>query len=364
MHYPTQTYPFRAISYKKINENWQLLYDTIIDNYIATVDKNNYIWFGHWLLNGGLSRYDPNTDEWNIKHWNGYRGVIGALGIDGNNIKWTYNQYNTIIALDAVGNEIEFSVPGLSRPEQGGYEFAFDTQNRVWLGSSGGLVMLDYNNTITDQSDDTYRIFPYQEITSVAVDMRDRVWCTTTSGIILFKDSSFSIFDTTKVTRVKSDLWGNIWFLTINSLLKYNIYTKEWGSYNSENSRIIPNVENDDKFFRWLFIDDHRGFLLISTKEGISQFFYKIVAPESLSEIRIYPNPFIARDHQVITFESLPTNAVIKIYTIDGKFVTELTPNINFAGVRWQPNLLKSGIYLVLIRAGDNTQIAKFAVIR
>lgn len=379
LHYPTQTYNYRTISYKKTGEDWQLLYDTIIDNYIAAVDKNNYIWFGHWLLNGGLSRYDPQNNTWNAKTWTGLRGAIGALGVDNNDVKWIYNQYEyrPIMAIDVNGNEVEFSIEGVLSPSQGGYEFAFDSQNRVWLGASTvGLVMIDYNNTLSDFSDDTYKIFrqglPGQEVNSVAVDAQNRVWCATVEGAAVLEGDTFKYYNidnspnllSNNIKRIRTDSWGNVWFLCTNGLSQYNIYNKEWFSYASEKSKIIPNIENDDKFYRWLFIDEQRGFLLISTKEGISQFNYNVSAPESLVNIRIYPNPFIVSEHRVITFDSLPTSAVIKIYTIEGKFITELTPNRNFGGIRWEPDRLQSGIYFAVVRTDNKTQIAKFAIIR
>ncbi len=364
IHYPTQTYNFKIVSYKKSTEDWQYLSDTLVDSYFAVADNNNNIWFGHWSLNSGLSRYNPQNNEWQIKTWNGFRGVIGALGIDNNDTKWTYNQYNTIIALDSAGAEMEFSIPGLSRPEQPGYEFAFDQDNRVWLGFSGGLVMIDYNNTLFNVSDDNYQIYPFQEITSVAIDANNQIWCASTEGILKLENNSLYIFDTTRVKRVKCDDWGNVWFLTINTLLRYNIYTKQWKPYTQENCKIIPNIDNDDKFYRWLYIDKNNGCLLIATKEGISQFNYSVSVSESLSQIRIYPNPFIVKEHQIMTFDNLPQNSKIKIYSIEGKFIIELAVNKNFGGVRWQPKNLYSGIFLAVIKTDKKTQIAKFAVIR
>jgi hypothetical protein len=134
--------------------------------------------------------------------------------------------------------------------------------------------------------------------------------------------------------------------------------------YTSENSGLIPNIENDSKFYEWLSINEQQEFLLIGTKEGISQFFYKIPAPESLSQIRIYPDPFIYNEHQIITFDSLPKNSIIKIYSIEGKLITELNQLSGYTGVRWEPNSIASGIYLVVVTSGKKTRIAKFAVVR
>jgi len=375
MHYPSFTYNFKKISYKQSKENWQIIFDTILNAQVGAIDKENNAWFGHWALDAGVSKYDHLINMWSAQIWSGYRGVIGALGVDNNDIKWTYNQYHTIIAVDDVGNEIEFSIPALSQPDQGGYEFAFDLQNRVWLAAPDGLVMIDYNNTLYDQSDDTYRIYrqglPAQNITSVSIDVENKIWCATAQGAAKLEGDLFHMYNTNnssiladKVIRLKTDSLGNVWFLCPNGLSQYNIYTKDWVSYTSENSGLIPNDENDDKFYQWLSVNEKQGFLLISSKEGISQFFYRIPSTESLSQIFIYPNPFIISEHEVITFDSVPKGAVIKIYTLDGKFIDKLAANYNFSGIRWRPYQLSSGIYFAVITIDNKTQIAKFAIIR
>jgi len=378
-HFSLNNWGNKTISYKDQSGEWRKLRDTLINSNICVIDKNNCAWFGHWALDGGVSCYNPNRDSWQAVMWTAshYRNVIGALGIDRHDVKWCYNQYNTIIAIDSGWRDtVEFNISGLSRPEREiPYEFAFDSQNRVWLGTSVGLVMIDYNNTLADFSDDSNEIFrqglPEQEINSLTVDAEGHVWCATVQGAVLFRGDSSTIYNTSNspilsdnVKRIKSDRWGNLWFLYSEGLSKYNIYTKSWINYNRENSQLIANIDNDDKFYRWLFIDESRGFLLISTKEGISQFFYTPTPLESLSEIIIYPNPFIVNRHQVITFDSLPINALVKIYTLEGKLITEFKSNNTFAGARWTPGNLATGVYLAVVSTDGKSKIAKFAIIR
>lgn len=368
MHYPVG---YKTVSRKTVSGNWQLLNDTIANNYVATVDNNNCIWFGHWILNGGLSCYNPANQSWQAKIWSGLKGVVGALGIDNYQVKWFHNQANTIIAVDNQNNIYEFTIPGLARPERHGYELVFDSQNRMWLGSSSGLVMFDYNNTFANVSDDIYQFIPYYEINSVAIDSRNRVWCATDQGAAVLDGDTFRIYNinntqnilSNQMIRIRTDSWGGVWMLCSQGLIYYNIYSKQWHNYTSSNSSIIANEENDDKFYQWLFIDESNGNLLISTKEGISQYSYRVLPPPILTQVKIYPNPYISSQHEVITFDSLPNNAKVRVYGLEGDFICELSPNVNYSAARWSPKYLPTGVYIALVIAGDKRQIVKFAII-
>lgn len=374
-HYPVS---YKTISRKSIDDYWEPLCDTIANSYVAFIDNNNCIWFGHWVLNGGLSCYQPAYQTWQAKTWIGLKGVVGAFGIDKNQVKWVHNQNNTIIAMDSVGQLVipEFIIPGLSRPERHGYEINFDSQNRVWLGSSTGLVMIDYNNTLYDISDDNYRIFNAglqepKEINSITIDVNKQIWCATDQGAAVLQRDSFRLYNTTnspqllsnKILRIKADMWGGVWMLCPLGLSYYNIYTKQWDSYTANNSKIIPNYDNDDKFYQWLDIDESRGKILIATKEGISQYCFRVAPVPILSAVKIYPNPYIKSQHNVITFDSLPLNARVKIYSLDGTLIQDLAVNPNYAAVRWLPRWLASGIYIAVITSGEKYQIMKFAVV-
>ncbi|MBS4016232.1 MAG: T9SS type A sorting domain-containing protein [Candidatus Latescibacteria bacterium] len=362
MHYPVS---YKAISKKLIDDQWQFIYDTIANSYVGLVDQNKCVWFGHWLLNGGLSCYDPTNQVWSAQTWTGLKGVVGAMGIDNNDVIWFHNQNNTIIAY-AQDSIYEFTIPGLSRPEKHGYEIVFDKDNQGWLCWSGGLVRFKYDNL----SNLSTQIFAYHEVISAAVDAKNNIWCATDQGATVVERDTFRIYNTAnsqilsnRINRIKADDWGGVWILSSQGLSRYDIFTKQWGHYTANNSGIIANEDNDDKFYQWLFIDQANGFLLVATKEGISQFHYRITPPSVLSQIRAYPNPFIKSQHSAITFDSLPADAKISIYNLVGELICELTPNTNFPGARWTPSNMPSGVYLALIVADGKRQVVKFAII-
>ncbi len=364
MHYPVGN---QIISLKKSNNNWQILLDSIANSYIAVIDNDNYIWFGHWILNGGLTRYDPINDSWLVKSWSGLKGVVGALGIDNNQVKWFHNQANTLIALtdDSV---YEFTIPGLSRPEKHGYELVFDRENTGWLGWSGGLLRIKYNDN--NLSDIVSKIYSYLEIMSLTVDLNNRVWCATNQGAVILEKDTFRTYNTTnsqilndKVVRIKSDKWGRVWMLHPQGLSSYDIFSNRWSHYTASNCGIIANEDNDEKFYQWLYVDEENGFLLIATKEGISQYNFQITSTTTLNRVRIYPNPFSKTIHSVITFDSLPQSAKIKIFDLQGNYICELLTNPIYCGVRWRPINIATGIYLALVTTPKEKLILKFAVV-
>lgn len=366
-HYPSFTYNFKTISYKKGNEYWQLLRDTLFDGWVCAIDKQNRLWIGHWAGSSGISCYNPETDSWFIKTWPGTRGVIGALGIDNNDTKWTYNQDNKIIAVTNSDSEYVFTVPGLSRPERHGYEFAFDSRNRVWLVAQEGIIMYDYNNTLGNPSDDIYKIYRVEServIKSIAIDTRDRVYIGTSQGLALLKDDEFQFFNTDNILRVRTDCQDRVWYLTKDGLSMFNPYTQEQKIYTKDNSRIIPNIEQDESFYQWLHIDNAHNRILIATKEGISQFQFQSGPPMQISEIKVFPNPFIVRQHQTLTFDNLPNQSIVRIYTLEGKLVATLIATLYSPLLRWEPHHLPAGIYWAHVTSPYGRGITKFAIVR
>src|SRR5277367_2054151 len=76
------------------------------------------------------------------------------------------------------------------------------------------------------------------------------------------------------------------------------------------------------------------------------------------SALRIYPNPWRKDKHNGIpmTFDRMPLNSTVKIFSISGHLVKTLIPNIDTA--TWDltndsGDKVASGIYVYLITTGD-----------
>lgn len=90
----------------------------------------------------------------------------------------------------------------------------------------------------------------------------------------------------------------------------------------------------------------------------------------SVKSIRAYPNPFRPGQpgYDELTFDQMPPNASIKVYTLTGALVAELTSDANGAAAWNVKNLsgenIASGVYYVLAEGEGGTKKTKVAIQR
>ncbi len=96
------------------------------------------------------------------------------------------------------------------------------------------------------------------------------------------------------------------------------------------------------------------------------------VPPSNLTSAAVYPNPYrptlTTHLNQGITFDNLPSNSSIQIYTIAGDLVKQL-PDNGSAQATWNAKNengqdAASGVYFVLIKGGGDTKTLKLAIQR
>jgi ligand-binding sensor domain-containing protein len=358
---------------------------------LAGRDSKNRLWFGcwwagdqHWSADSvaGVCRFSPADSTWRFYNWGNYSpmNVIGALAIDAYDRVWVchFNQ-EVVSAIDTTGELITIAS---SAPLFNARGIAFDSQNRVWIASrGGGLIMIDHKNTLTNTADDQLRIFttadglPSLEVTSVSVDPQDRVWFGTDKGLGLFDADRFHLYTGSNtnnglsadyVIRVKTDHWGDVWCLTTAGLSVYHPFENRWTSYLSQNSGLIPqaNFVND---YTGLWIDENRGMAFIGSKNGgVSQFRFQKPPVADLDSVSIHPNPFIpSSGHQRIIFDRLPNNALVRIYTLAGELIATIKADPNHRAQAWQPlPRIASGLYVAVISTPQTRRIKKIAIVK
>jgi hypothetical protein len=93
------------------------------------------------------------------------------------------------------------------------------------------------------------------------------------------------------------------------------------------------------------------------------------VPSDSVDRVFVYPNPVQPHDgHTVMNFTNLPPGADIRLYTLAGEMVKSLTADDTGRGM-WDVrnedgSKVASGVYLALIRHGDQKTTVKIAVER
>jgi subtilisin family serine protease len=89
----------------------------------------------------------------------------------------------------------------------------------------------------------------------------------------------------------------------------------------------------------------------------------------NLDHVRIYPNPFLADRHTMLTIGGLTEQAVVKIIDVEGRVLTTLEEIDGNGGVDWDTrdargNLAPSGVYLCYVTSGAQTTVTKFVIVR
>ncbi len=90
---------------------------------------------------------------------------------------------------------------------------------------------------------------------------------------------------------------------------------------------------------------------------------------DNLKNVYVYPNPCRASAGEHPTFANLTSSAVIRIYSMEGRFVRRLTEDNRDGGVTWdlrdeQGRAVPSGIYVFEVESGKKKKRGKFAVVR
>jgi hypothetical protein len=95
---------------------------------------------------------------------------------------------------------------------------------------------------------------------------------------------------------------------------------------------------------------------------------------DSLADVIVYPNPYkpnSALGHDKIIFDGLPVNSTVRIYTLRGKLLRELSSKIDAGQILWDAcddsgEKLVSDIYLYIVAAENmsSTKKGKLAIIR
>jgi hypothetical protein len=90
---------------------------------------------------------------------------------------------------------------------------------------------------------------------------------------------------------------------------------------------------------------------------------------DNLDRVLIYPNPFLADRHAMLTIAGVTERAVVKIIDVEGRVLATLEETDGNGGVDWDThdasgNRVPSGIYLCYVTSGKQTTVTKFVIIR
>jgi len=238
-----------------------------------------------------------------------------------------------------------------------------------------GLLDYNYNWTLENKEDDRITHYTSKDhhlsddaVTCANVDKDGVLWVGTSSGLDKF-DPDFERFRAIplpdplgpQVNDIVVDERNNKWIATSNGLGMINSKGEFVGVFTIFNSKICAN-----NVLR-LKIDKKTGDVWMGTDNGLSRFESGIGAPaEKLSQVVPFPNPFIIQNGtEMLTFDRLPYEAKVRIFTVAGDLIKEIKSGDQWNGRNKAGELVASGIYLFHVQdPSRKSAVGKIAVIR
>ena len=237
-----------------------------------------------------------------------------------------------------------------------------------------GFLDYNYNWTVEDKADDRVTRYTQTEhhlsantVTSVDVDKSGTLWVGTSAGLDTL-DSEWERFRRVvlpdplgpQVNAIAVDARNNKWIGTKNGLAVINSRGEFEHIFTTFNSKIC----NDE--IHAIKINEKTGEVWIGTENGLSRYESGIAPAKNLSEVTPYPNPFVIRGGtEKLTFDRLPYQVKIKIYTVAGELVREINSGDKWDGRNKAGELVSGGIYLFYVSDPSGRKaVGKIAVIR
>lgn len=360
--------------------------DIFLDFYrvvVSPVDGRAY--FGTFW--GGIAAYDGENFEIFNDLSSSLQGAagdearerIGGMAFDDNNNLWVANTSapKPISVFTAEGEWISYSVPSITSLNQ----VAIDDLGYKWFvltGTQQGLLVFDDAGTLTDTSDDRFRIIttnnsqlPDNIVNCVEVDRDGDVWVGTINGVVVFECGSI-VFDPESclgslrivqensfddedeyllkgenVNTIAVDPANRKWFGTSNGVFVQDANgDQQVARFDDTNSPLFDNNIID------IAVNQENGEVFIGTDKGVISVRGDAIEGGVVNRTDAYafPNPVRPDYTGPIAIRGLAENANVKITDISGGLIFETTAlggQAVWDGRDYNGRKASSGVYLV-----------------
>ncbi len=316
----------------------------------SAFDKEGNLWMTNSLVEKGLHVLKANGQ------WQGYPLTsllsplsisYGRLAIDKNGTKWACTNYGGLVGFNEKYNNKCISIAdgqdAGNLPVRDVRAVAIDTKNKLWIGTTEGLRVVQNVDSFLTQNN-----------------------LTSTSIIILEDGLAQELLYGQFITDIVVDGANNKWISTAGAGLFYisadgqktfNIFTKE-------NSPLPSNTIND------IDINVLTGEVYIATESGMISFRGTATSgAENFENVIVYPNPVRPEYNGSIFITGLMDKANVKITDIEGNLVHE---GISEGGTMiWDTKAfgkykVASGVYMLFLSSDDGgeTKVKKVMIVR
>ena len=288
----------------------------------------------------------------------------------------------------------------------------FDSRNWVWLnnrrttskGNFAGVLILDYNNTLGDKTDDKHVFIKtlvnqdgksytekLSEMNCIVEDLNGAIWVGTNQGPFMIEDPTSVFSPDFRYTQVKvprndgSDLADYLLNEVAIKCIAIDGGNRKWfgtvsnGVYltNADGTEIIHHFTKDnsplisDEIYT-IAIDGRTGEVLIGTRDGLCSYMGDATDPVGKFDedlVKVYPNPIRPEYSGDIKITGLMNGSHVKIVSANGRLVnkgTSIGGSYIWNGRLDNGKAAMPGIYYILATdiSGDESVAGKFLIVR
>jgi len=252
---------------------------------------------------------------------------------------------------------------------------ALGADGSLWVGSNRNGLFKKSSDNNWDNWNSANSMMPSPVVLSLCSQNQNGLWIGTENGLVYWDGKSISTLGysllSPKIKSIKIDRANNKWIGTDKGL---NLITwdgqvltytqRDWGN---NGSRLLSDNINEIAIAP---IDDQTDGIYIATVKGLSLLKYNLVLPRQALSVNVAPNPYRPGQDPYFYFSNLPSQAVVGIYTIDGRLLGTFNgpaapEHILVISHNDIKSKLVSGLYLCHISApGFKPTVCKLAVIR
>ena len=339
-----------------------------------------------------VTLYDDSTSTLETWVQNPELINISGLAFDSHGNLWVANSgANSLLSvMDRKGEWRSYNLGGTNS----GIDIAnlvIDKNDYKWIlrrsGSDDKVIVFNENGTLDDTSDD--QVMPLRcvagqggisgsSVNCLAVDRNGAVWVGTDSGPCVFTDTrkiftsdqydasvilvprndgttnADPLFDEIKVLSIAVDGNNNKWFGLESGVYELSPDCKtELLYFNTDNSPLLDNSVNT------MAINDN-GEVFFGTDLGVVSYRGSATpGGNTNTDVIVYPNPVRPGYNGYVGIKGLVEDALVRITTVDGAFVTELIAEGGQAVwdcTTMDGQKVKPGIYLVFVSTSEGKE--------
>jgi hypothetical protein len=339
------------------------------------IDHNNTLWAGNWGY--GITRCDDQGTWQHMVSGVPTPNIAYFLQDQRNGVylaHWTDITYEDLVSYYRYDDSLFTITLGPSfrlRPNA----LALDDQGSLWIGTNElGLFHKTSDGALNNYYPGNSQL-PGNRVNALACENGNRIWIGTESGLAFYDGNNISQYPrpllSETIRSIKVDRANNKWIGTDQGLNlitwdgQVQAYTQR--DLGNNGSRLLSDNINELAIAP---IDDQTDGIYIATEKGLSLLKYNLVLPRQALSVNVAPNPYCPGRDPYFFFSNLPSQAVIKIYTLDGRLVGTFNgpaapEHILAINPEEINSKLVSGLYLCYLSApGFKPTVCKLAVIR